>query len=32
MQSSTGISKVQKKMENQKHKKELITKKKRAKE
>ena len=26
MQSSTGISKVQKKMEKQKHKKELITK------
>ena len=32
MQSSTSISKVQKKMEKQKHKKALITKKKRAKE
>ena len=32
MQSSTSISKVQKKMEKQKHKKALITKKKRANE
>ena len=32
MQSSTSISKVQKKMEKKKHKKTLITKKKRAKE
>ena len=31
MQSSTSVSKVQKKMEKQKHKKTLITKKKRAK-
>ena len=32
MQSSTSILQVQKKMEKQKHKKELITKKKKAKE
>ena len=31
MQSSTSVSKVQKKMEKQQHKKTLITKKKRAK-
>ena len=31
MQSSTSVSKVQKKMEKQKHKKTLITKKKRVK-